>query len=39
MCGKQANTEALEESSGEPTGKKAATPQGMYNSYTQKGHG
>ena len=38
-CGEQANTEALGESSREPTGKKAVTPRGKYNSYTQKGHG
>ena len=37
-CGEQANTEALGESLGEPTRKKAVTPQGKYNSYTQKGH-
>ena len=39
MCGEQANTEALGESSGELTGKKAVTPRDKYNSYTQKGHG
>ena len=38
-CGEQANTEALGESSGEPAGKKAVTPRGKYNSYTQKGNG
>ena len=39
MCGEQANTETLGESSEEPTGNKAVSPRGKYNSYTQKGHG
>ena len=38
-CGEQANTEALGESSGELTGKKAVVPRDKYHSYTQKGHG
>ena len=32
-CGEQANTEALGESSREPTGKKAVTPRGKYIEY------
>ena len=38
-CGEQANTEALGESSGEPTRKKAVMPRDKYNSHAQKGHG